>query len=1139
MTGHPRPRQPYQQGQGQQGQQGQQGHANPYFLLPGPTPTSTTAPMLSSDFNHSSELVWDELVRHPQLLVQQQGQPLAQPHVQPQPQPTPLSHNHNQSNRDNHSKHSQPHSQPHSQQKQQQQQQVASVTALAAGSAHATTGTTAPSAGSGTSPTSKDEAGAVDRSQSDSPGHEHQSPSRSLWVGNIDSSLGQGDLLSVFSAFGTIESIRMLPERECAFINYARLEDAVAGRQQMQGGRVGHCIVRIGYGKVDATHENPAMLPTKSLWIGNISPTTTPLELERVFSAYGAVESARVLSHKNCGFVNFVSLEDAITARTGLNGKDVGGSTVKIGYAKVPPPKTESAAASSSALGSTGASGASAGLTGSSGLLGHAASAPISPSALAMTLPSPSMHLDAVVPLALGTATAGFPYPTAASSPWNGPMQPGSGIGPSPTFSPARFAPSMTTAHTSPTMLVEAAPRTPSAAMLPSVFADSLATPADSPNHVHGHHYHHHHHHHHQHHQQQHHQHQQQARGGMPYFPDDMYSMTIPPIPEPSPNRRVDQSRLREIRKKLEGHPPQRDIELIFHEIIEDSPELCADYIGNVVIQKIVERCNDQNRQVLIEKVAPYLAALGIHKNGTWAVQKIIDCARTPGQAQAVIQGIRPYTPPLLLDQFGNYVVQCCLRLGINHNQFIFDAMAAKCWELGQGRFGARAMRACLESQYTVKRQQKQVSIAIVQHAPQLAMNPNGAILVTWLMDMSTLPGRYRVLAPAMLPHLTSLCTHKLASTCVLKLVNQRFELDARDAVLNELFNNPANLAHVLSDPVHGVAVVQKILASGCASTDERMRLADATRRVLLRIHDSPDNQPGYKRLMEELSVIPSGQHSTQMSGAALDGARIDDVVSPLTPHAPFFSTSQSTPGSGSGPAAATATGGANPSPMRQPSAPLFMDEPVATASSALYAGGAPSATSAGYGHYVGGQDHIPTPSQSPPPQLLQSAVLQSALSSAASSSHMQHVSFLGPPSNSGMYAHAMQQMHVHQQHQYFQQQQQQQIHQAAMNVASMSFAQQAQFQQQTAAQQQQQQHGVHQPPSQAPFMSPYARQPTQDQGGYFAPMLGLANTSAMGGSPLHAFPQAGQHPGNGAGVNSGSDNPVFRPSFNDGTAGY
>lgn len=67
---------------------------------------------------------------------------------------------------------------------------------------------------------------------------------------------------------------------------------------------------------------------------------------------------------------------------------------------------------------------------------------------------------------------------------------------------------------------------------------------------------------------------------------------------------------------------------------------------------------------------------------------------------------LKPYVPPLLLDQFGNYAVQCCLRLGDGNNQFIFDAMVEKLLNIAQGRFGARAMRGILENQHVTANQQ-------------------------------------------------------------------------------------------------------------------------------------------------------------------------------------------------------------------------------------------------------------------------------------------------------------------------------------------------------------------------------------------------------------------------------------------------
>ena len=183
-----------------------------------------------------------------------------------------------------------------------------------------------------------------------------------------------------------------------------------------------------------------------------------------------------------------------------------------------------------------------------------------------------------------------------------------------------------------------------------------------------------------------------------------------------------------------------------------------------------MEKSDDDNRLLLIKKVSPLMAPLGVHKNGTWAIQKIIDLAKRADQMEAIVDSLRPFASALLLDQFGNYVIQCCLRLGFEQNQFIFDAIASKTLEIGQGRFGARATKACLESQYISKDQQRKISLAIVQNCVQLSMNANGSILLTWFLDGSVLPGRYRVLVPIMIPHMPLLACHKLASVSLLKI---------------------------------------------------------------------------------------------------------------------------------------------------------------------------------------------------------------------------------------------------------------------------------------------------------------------------------------------------------------------------------
>lgn len=49
---------------------------------------------------------------------------------------------------------------------------------------------------------------------------------------------------------------------------------------------------------------------------------------------------------------------------------------------------------------------------------------------------------------------------------------------------------------------------------------------------------------------------------------------------------------------------------------------------------------------------------------------------------------------------------RCCLRFGSPVNEFIFDGIIDRLWEVAQGRFGARSIRACLENECVTLSQQ-------------------------------------------------------------------------------------------------------------------------------------------------------------------------------------------------------------------------------------------------------------------------------------------------------------------------------------------------------------------------------------------------------------------------------------------------
>jgi protein JSN1 len=347
------------------------------------------------------------------------------------------------------------------------------------------------------------------------------------------------------------------------------------------------------------------------------------------------------------------------------------------------------------------------------------------------------------------------------------------------------------------------------------------------------------------------------------FRPPTMYYTTIPLVSERSHNRRWDASKLRELRKRLDsGTMTAEEVDQVAGDFMDSEiVDLASDWLGNTVVQKLFEKCSPGPRVAMLERICPHLAMIGIHKNGTWAAQKIIECVTKPDEVSLIAQNLRAYAPPLLLDQFGNYVIQCCLRFGEPANDFIFDAIVDRMWEVAQGRFGARSMRACLESPHITVNQQRRVATAVILNSIPLATNPNGALLLTWLLDTSGFPSRYRLLAPRFTPHLSHLCTHKLASLTVLRIVNQKIEPEASQQIVDALFNSPGDhvLTDVLGDQVNGVAVVHKILTSPFLDPSMKLVYVEATKRVLIELKVIATQ--AYRRLIEEVGLpVPNFQ---------------------------------------------------------------------------------------------------------------------------------------------------------------------------------------------------------------------------------------------------------------------------------------
>ncbi|CAL9728672.1 mRNA-binding protein Puf2p [Monosporozyma unispora] len=342
------------------------------------------------------------------------------------------------------------------------------------------------------------------------------------------------------------------------------------------------------------------------------------------------------------------------------------------------------------------------------------------------------------------------------------------------------------------------------------------------------------------------------------------------PLPTPLTNKEFDAPKLRELRKAIDNDSlSDLELEQLAICMVDELPELSSDYLGNTIVQKLFEVSSDIVKDIMLRKTSTYLASMGVHKNGTWACQKMITMATTPRQIMFVIKGIYNYCVPLFTDQFGNYVIQCVLKCGYPWNSIIFESITANFWIIVQNRYGSRAVRACLEAHDMITTEQTVVlSSMIVVYAKYLATNNNSTLLLTWFLDTCVLPKRYSIVVPRLLPSIVELCCHRLASLTVLKILNYRGDLSARSKTLEAIFGDfssdktPAALKQILTDTNNGPTFIYKVLSMSLLEEDIKGHIIKQVRKLVV---DIPTAQQ-HRRLMEEIgfqtsqTVVSNGQ---------------------------------------------------------------------------------------------------------------------------------------------------------------------------------------------------------------------------------------------------------------------------------------
>ena len=150
------------------------------------------------------------------------------------------------------------------------------------------------------------------------------SQSRTVYLGNIPPDTPAEEILSHVRS-GPIESVRLLADKNCAFISF--LDSGSATHFHSDAILKKLCIkgqdIKIGWGKPSSVPTSVALAvqqssASRNVYLGNLPEETSEDELREELSKFGPIDTVKIVREKAIGFVHFLSIGNAIKAVTQL-----------------------------------------------------------------------------------------------------------------------------------------------------------------------------------------------------------------------------------------------------------------------------------------------------------------------------------------------------------------------------------------------------------------------------------------------------------------------------------------------------------------------------------------------------------------------------------------------------------------------------------------------------------------------------------------------------------------------------------------------------------------------------------------------------------------------------------------------------
>ncbi|KAK0371385.1 RNA recognition domain-containing protein [Colletotrichum limetticola] len=144
--------------------------------------------------------------------------------------------------------------------------------------------------------------------------------SRTVYLGNIPPDTSAEEILGHVRS-GQIESVRLLPDKNCAFISFLDASSATHFHSDAILKKL--CIkgqdIKVGWGKPSQVPTSVALAvqqsgASRNVYLGNLPEDIAEEELREDLGKFGAIDTVKIVREKSIAFIHFLSIANAIKA---------------------------------------------------------------------------------------------------------------------------------------------------------------------------------------------------------------------------------------------------------------------------------------------------------------------------------------------------------------------------------------------------------------------------------------------------------------------------------------------------------------------------------------------------------------------------------------------------------------------------------------------------------------------------------------------------------------------------------------------------------------------------------------------------------------------------------------------------------